>query len=170
MKKHLAMLAVVGLCGATGAFAHDAYRLRVLDAQKQIEREHTVQVSPDGTMKVMPITVLESKGNLRRIGMTIADLRAMRAAPATSLLMNDAVYGKQETKERTETAPVVRISGIVDCGTGSAKWTALEYAKGMTENASFVNRTRNPEETSFLPKSIAESPLRDICRLAPVNG
>lgn len=170
MRKHLAALAITGLCAATGAFAHDAYRLRVLDAEKEVERRHTVQVSLGEGVKVMPVTVLEAKGDLRRVGMTIADFRARQAAPATRLLVDDAVYGQDEARKRMETAPVVRVAGVVDCGTTKAKWTALEYAKDMTKNASFASPSSDPQGMRFLPKVVPQSALHEICSLTPAQG
>lgn len=163
MRKHIATFAVAALAITTGAFAHDAYRLRVLDAQKQIERDHTIQIALSDDVKVMPVGIVDAKGPMRRVAVTIADLRAMKASPAIGVMLNSPIYTDDRDRQRLDDAPVARPFGNIDCRNGRAQWLGLDFATSTDGPAVHSQRFRRPNTVTDLPDLLQPAALHAVC-------
>lgn len=167
MSNGLITLAFTGMAIAIGTFANDAIKLRILDADKFLERDHTVQIAMADHIKVMPVTVLQERGNMRRIATTIVDMRSRYHAPAISMVVGSATLDEPDVRRKLRKAPVYRMMGIMNCSSRRVDWRAMEYAPSMISRPKYSSDLQDAHFHGKFPSQVSAGAAEQICNLKP---
>jgi len=161
---------VVALMGASAALAHDAIALRILDGQKQVEALSTTSVVLGGDLKPMRVVVSSAQGRMRDVNVIIMDMRAAYRPAFLAYFSQPNLYGEPDQKRLIKAHPVVRITGKVDCETGRAMWTSLDYSDTTVAAASSTRALNDPANNGNLPQYLADDARISVCATKPANA
>lgn len=165
MGKGIVAATVIGLAATTAAFANDAYRLQNLSVQKEAEADSTISMRLGDEVRPRKLTVVGAPGNRRDFGMLLVDMRAVRNSPAIQTLTPATFIGSPKDEADIRRHPVVRIDGILDCGSGSVRWKGIGYADGMSTPSAIMKPFRHASAIRSLPGSLGRERTHALCDL-----
>jgi hypothetical protein len=163
--KALIAFTTAALAISTAGFAHDAASMRDLDIEKGIEAGSLVTMRVGTDVVPHQFSVVEARGSMRHVAMTVADQRLYRHSPALGVFVPKLFRGNPEMDRRIDQHPVIRMEAIVDCLTRSVTWKGIGYADAMVGPNAIYTPFRSQPRSDTLPRSLDRKSTDSLCDL-----